>query len=255
MGSEEHPARDKAGYMSRYYPESRFGGFTNVDGSIAFYLRVRSLLTPSAFVLDVGCGRGVRADDPVPIRRDLRTLRGRCRHVLGIDVDKRITDNPFVDEYRPIEGDCWPVEDGVVDLCLSDNVLEHVQDPEQFFAECRRTIKPGGYLCLRTPNALNYISLASKIIPRRFQLAVLKKVSHTERQEQDIFPTVFRCNTKRRLRRMLDKHGFEHCVYGFEAEPYHLSLCRLTYWLGVMHQRLAPNCLKSTLFAFARKRP
>jgi SAM-dependent methyltransferase len=241
--------------MSRYYPESRFGGFTNVDGSIAFYLRVRSLLTASAFVLDVGCGRGARADDPVPVRRDLRILKGRCRHVLGIDVDKHITENPFVDEYRPIEGDRWPVEDGQVDLCLSDNVLEHVSDPDRFFAECRRTIKPGGYLCLRTPNALNYISLASKIIPRRFQLAVLKKVSHTERQEEDIFPTVFRCNTRRRLRKMLDKHGFEHCVYGFEAEPYHLSLCRLTYWLGVMHQRLAPNVLKSTLFAFARKRP
>jgi SAM-dependent methyltransferase len=255
VGSEEHPAKDKKGYMSRYYPESRFGGFTNVDGSIAFYLRVRSLLTPSAFVLDVGCGRGGRADDPVPVRRDLRMLKGRCRHVLGIDVDKRITENPFVDEYRSIEGDRWPVEDGVVDLCLSDNVLEHVPCPDRFFAECRRTIKPGGYLCLRTPNALNYISIASKIIPDRFQLAVLKKVSHTQREEEDIYPTVFRCNTKRRLRRMLDKHGFEHCVFGFEAEPYHLSLCRLTYWLGVMHQRLVPDFLKSTLFAFARKRP
>lgn len=255
MANSEHQSKDKKGYMSRYYPESRFGGFTNVDGTIAFYLRVQSLMTPSAFVLDVGCGRGAHGDDPVHIRKDLRLLRGKCRHVLGIDVDKRITENPFVDEYRPIEGDRWPVEDGVVDLCVSDDVLEHIPSPEQFFSECRRTLRAGGYLCLRTPNVLNYISVASKIIPDRFQVAVLKRVSHAERQEEDIFPTVFRCNTKRRIRKMLEKYGFEHCVYGVEAEPYHLSLCRLTYWLGVMHQRLAPNFLKSTLFVFARKKP
>ncbi len=255
MGNAERQGGHKKDYMSRYYPESRFGGFTDVDGSIAFYLRVQSLMTPSSVVLDVGCGRGARAQDPVSIRRDLCLLRGKCQRVLGIDVDKRITGNPFVDEYRPIEGDGWPVEDETVDVCVSNSVLEHVPSPAQFFSECRRVIKPGGYLCIRTPNALNYISIASRLIPDRFQVAVLKKVSDTERHEEDIFPTLFRCNTRRKIRKMLDSHGFEHCVYGFEAEPYHLSLCRLTYWLGVMHQRLSPNFLKSTLFVFAKKKP
>jgi len=246
-------SNDKKGYMSRYYPESRFGGFTDTDGTIAFYLRVQALMTPEASVLDVGCGRGARNADPVHTRRELRRLKGNCRHVLGIDVDKQIRENPFVDEYRPIEGDRWPVDDESVDVCVSDSVLEHIPVPDRFFAECRRTIKPGGYLCIRTPNVLNYISIAAKLIPDKFQVAVLQRVSHTERKEEDIFPTVYRCNTKRRLRKILDKYGFEHCVYGFEAEPHHLSLCSLTYWLGVMHQRLAPNFLKSTLFVFAKK--
>lgn len=241
--------------MSRYYPEARFGGYTDTDGTIAFYLRIQALMSPSAFVLDVGCGRGAHAEDPVAIRRNLCCLRGKCRHVLGIDVDPRIKENPLADEFRLIEGDRWPVGDGTVDLCVCDCVLEHVQSPDRFFSECQRTLKAGGYLCIRTPNALNYISVASRLIPDRFRLAVLRRVSHTQRRAEDLFPTLFRCNTKRRLRRMLDRWGFEHCVYGFEAEPYHLSLCRLTYWLGVIHQRWTPNALKSTLFAFASKKP
>src|SRR5438093_943558 len=45
-------------YKSLYYPESRFGGFTGVDGTLAFYIRVNSLIDSSSVVLDVGCGRG-----------------------------------------------------------------------------------------------------------------------------------------------------------------------------------------------------
>ncbi len=163
--------------------------------------------------------------------------------------------NSFLDEFRLLREDRWPVEDASIDLCISDSVLEHVREPETFFAECRRVIKPGGYLCLRTPNALNYISIFSRLIPNRLHAAVLGRVLHTQREEQDIFPTLYRCNTARRIRRMLDTYGFDHCVYGYEAEPYHLGFSRLAYLAGVWHQRLAPKFLRSTIFTFARRLP
>ena len=244
----------KKDYMGRYYPESRFGGFTRVDGTIAFYVRVNSLIEPSAVVLDVGCGRGAYGVQPSPLKKDLRVLKGKCRRVIGIDVDRRAGENPFLDEFRLIEGDRWPVEDESVDVCLCDSVLEHVPEPASFFRECTRTIKPGGYLCLRTPNALNYISLFARLVPNRHHAAVLDKVLTTKKDEQDVFPTVYRCNTRRRIRRMLDEHGFDHCVYSHEAEPYHLGFSRLAYLCGVLHQRLAPSLFRSTIFAFARKR-
>src|SRR5262249_40689121 len=71
----------------RFYPETRFGGFTGVDGTVAFFSRVNSLLEPSFVVLDVGCGRGEYRDDPVPLRRNLRILKGKVERVVGIDVD------------------------------------------------------------------------------------------------------------------------------------------------------------------------
>jgi SAM-dependent methyltransferase len=59
--------------MERFYPESRFGGFTDIDGTVAFYPRVNALAASKDVVLDFGCGQGIRlrpghANDPVPIR-------------------------------------------------------------------------------------------------------------------------------------------------------------------------------------------
>lgn len=43
-----------------------------------------------------------------------------------------------------------PVEDGSVDLVFSSQVLEHVDDPVGYLAECRRMLRPGGSLVLST---------------------------------------------------------------------------------------------------------
>ena len=58
--------------MLRWYGEARMGGYTDADGTVAFYGRVHAILPPDAVVADVGCGRGCHANDPVPFRRVLR---------------------------------------------------------------------------------------------------------------------------------------------------------------------------------------
>jgi SAM-dependent methyltransferase len=239
-------------YMNLYYPESRFGGYTDVDGTITFYTRVNSFITPSSVMLDVGCGRGVYGEDPVSVRRQSRIFKGRCQKVTGIDVDEAGAENPFLDEFRRIEGDRWPVPDESVDVCIADNVLEHLENPQAFFSETARVLKTGGYLGIRTPNALNYIGLFSRMIPNRFHASVLGKVQEA-RKEEDVFPTLYRCNTKKRIRDMLNNYGFDNHVYEFESEPYYVSFSRPFYFLGVLHQRFAINALRASLFAFARK--
>lgn len=240
-------------HQNIYYPESKFGGFTYLDGTIAFYSRVNALLTPTLVVLDVGCGRGEYRDDVVSFRRELRILRGKCSKVIGIDVDKAGQENPFLDEFRNIESNHWPVEDQSIDLCLCDNVVEHIENPNSFFAECARVVKPGGYICIRTPNALNYIVVFSRLIPNRFHVKVLGKIQE-HRHKEDVFPTFYRCNTKWQLQKMLRRYGFDACVVGYEAEPQYCNFSHLAYFLGVLHQRLAPNFLKAALFAFGRKK-
>lgn len=236
-----------------YYPENRWGGFTHVDGSIAFYTRVQSLITTSSIVLDVGCGRGSYGDDPVRVRRDLRVLKGRCLKVIGVDVDPNAMNNPHIDEFRLIREGFWPVEDASVNLCLADSVLEHVADPETFFREAYRVLKPGGHLCVRTPNIFSYFGLAARLIPNRWrQKAIIKVQDH--RELEDIFPTLYRCNTKRKMKQIMKKLGFDSYVYGHEAEPSYLLFSRFFYFLGVLHQRFAPNLIKVTLFAFGRKK-
>ena len=236
----------------RFYPETRFGGFTHVDGTIAFYTRVNALLKPTDVVLDIGCGRGALADDPVPYRRSLRILKGKAAKVLGIDVDEAGRENPFLDEFREIQGDRWPVEDSSVDLAVSDFVVEHITEPDVFFAEAARVIKPGGHLCLRTPNKHSYFGLASRLIPSRFHASITKKTQE-KRQEEDVFPTVYQCNTRRSLYRVLREHGFDSVICSHEAEPGYLSFSWVAYWLGVLYQRMAPSGVRNNLLGFARR--
>ena len=54
-------------FKERFYPESRFGGFTDIDGTVVFYLRVNSLINASSTVLDFGCGRGAYDEDTVRV--------------------------------------------------------------------------------------------------------------------------------------------------------------------------------------------
>ncbi len=236
----------------RFYPESRWGGFSNVDGTLAFYNRVNALLTPDSTLVDVGCGRGAYGEDPLPYRRQVRILKGKCARVIGIDVDFSGAENPYLDEFRPIQGPRWPVEDETIDLLLSDNVLEHVADPPAFFNECHRVLKTGGYLCIRTPNLFSYFGLISRLVPNNRHISLLKHAKDRV-NEADTFPTLYRCNTVWALRRALQTNGFRGVVYGYEAEPSYLSFSGLVYRLGVLHQRYAPGVLKVGLHAFAEK--
>src|SRR5262249_32467601 len=157
---------------------------------------------------------GAYAEDPVSIRRALRAFKGKCRRFIGIDPDEAAGAHPGLDEFRLIEGSRWPLEDDSVDVCICDYVLEHVEDPEAFIAECQRVLKPGGHVCIRTANAVSYIGVLSRLVPNRLHVAALSKVRHG-RNGKDVFPTRYRCNTGRRVSAILRRYGFDHCVYRY----------------------------------------
>ena len=239
-------------WMAIFYPESRFGGFTDIDGTVAFYARVQELIRPDFTVLDIGCGRGGFQNDSVAIRKRLRVLKGNVKTVLGIDVDTEACTNPYLDEFRLIKGFPWPVRDGIIDLCPSDNVLEHVEDPGAFFTECNRVLKPGGYLCIRTTNKWSYVGLLARLIPKGFQGRVLR-IAQPLRKEKDVFPTLYKCNSPQAINHHLFHNDFEGVVYGYDSEPRYLSFSRIAYFFGVLHEKFAPSCIRATLFVFARK--
>jgi SAM-dependent methyltransferase len=239
------------GLLARFYPESRFGGFSDIDGTVAFYQRVNVLLEPGFVVVDFGCGPGDYGNDAVRLRLGLRSLRGKVRKVIGLDVDPRGAGNPFVEEFRLIaDGQRWPVESGAADMVLCDNVIEHLERPEWFFAEAQRVLRPGGYLAIRTPNVLSYVGLASRFIPNHWHMRVLRTV---QPGRLGAYPTVYRCNTVWRLRRMLAEYGFDGVAYGYEAEPSYLNFSKVAYAAGVLHQKLAPGFVRPAIFAFARR--
>ena len=234
------------------YPEMRFGGFTDIDGTVAFYARVNALLGPRMTVLDFGCGPGSFDKDPVPWRRSLRVLRGKTAHVIGLDVDETARNNPFVDEFRQLSnGERWPVKSGTVDFVLCDFVLEHLTAPEAFFEEAARVLRREGMLAIRTPNLLSYFGLIARWTPAALKTRCLK-IAQPTRHESDVYPSYYRCNTVAKLRRALQRNGFEHSVYGYEAEPSYLSFSKVAYVLGALHQRFAPRACRLAIFGFGR---
>lgn len=235
------------------YPEAAYGGYSSVDGTIAFYSRVNALLTPESHVVDVGCGRGGFAEDSCAYRRSIRILRGKARLVTGLDVDPIGQENPFLDRFLPIRpGQAWPIESGTADLIVADYVCEHIPDPEGFLHEVARVLKHGGYFCARTPNKLAYPGLISSCIPNRFHARVLGKVQDG-RKEMDVFPTFYRMNTAGKLRSLLSACGMRGVIVPVDAEPSYLAFSPFVYKIGAVLHRWIPRPFRANLFVFAHR--
>ncbi|RLE02740.1 MAG: hypothetical protein DRJ13_05245 [Bacteroidetes bacterium] len=89
-------------------------------------------------------------------------LQGKVAKIIEKDVDQDTQNNQFIDEFHLLKDISWPVDSNSIDLIVCDNVLEHIEDPDQLFMEIHRVIKDGGYLCIRTPNRWSYIALTQR---------------------------------------------------------------------------------------------
>jgi SAM-dependent methyltransferase len=102
-------------------------------------LKDHSLLQPGHTVADIGCG-----DQPyAPL-----FLAANVRYI-GCDLDDKAP-------VRFTPGERIPLEDGAVDGVVSFQVLEHVWDLDWYLGECRRLLKPGGWLLLSTHGTWPY---------------------------------------------------------------------------------------------------
>lgn len=92
-------------------------------------LRVTS---PEMRVLDVGCGNGY-------IAHHLSAMLGA--RVTGIDLEST-TEAPV--DYRPFDGERFPVETQTLDAVLFCYVLHHAQNLPALLSELRRVLRPDG---------------------------------------------------------------------------------------------------------------
>ena len=241
--------------MEFTYPEVAAGGFSRTDGTIEFYTRINALISPEHVMVDYGAGRGAALhDDTSPYRKSLQKLRGKCRKVIGIDVDEAVTENPGMDETWVIKpGDKIPLDDKSADVIVSDHTFEHIDSPNEVAAELSRILKSGGWLCARTPNRWGYIGMSTNLVPNRWHSAILK-YAQPSRKEIDIFPTAYKLNTRSALKKHFPKSDFDIYVYGHFAEPRYFGNSKLLWAIMLFIFRITPECLAPKWMIFIRKK-
>jgi SAM-dependent methyltransferase len=221
------------------------------DSIVSFLGVAQALAGRASVVVDVGCGRGAIAE--VPGDLVFHDLRGPDRHVIGIDLDPVGAENPIIDEFRMIDDDGhWPLDDASADLAVSDFVLEHVDDPEAFVAELARTLRPGGVFVARTISRYSPLSFAARRIPNDQHTSWLS-VLQPKRLEKDVFPTRYRMNSERDLRRLLDAEFDWTVHHRVGHEQYFLRWPRLARAIMAVEPRL-PRTMQMTLVLYARRK-
>jgi SAM-dependent methyltransferase len=241
--------------IRHFYPETAVGGYSSVDGTVEFYGRINALLHADMRILDFGAGRGAWYEsEQSPYRRSLRDFGSKVAELVGCDIDRAILDNPAVDERVVISPDSQlPFDNEEFDLIVADYVFEHLENPTSTAAELGRILKPGGWICARTPNRNAYISLLTRLIPNRLHTAVLNR-AQPNRETRDVFPSRFRLNTPKDIAAAFSDHGFDHCIYYYEAEPGYNFGSPLVYRIMLMLNSNLPRRLRANLFIFLRKR-
>lgn len=214
--------------LEKLYPEVGAGGFTRVDGTVQFFTRVRSLLNQTDVVLDFGAGRGRLATSESSFRRELANLRPFARKVIAVDVDEAVLENRSSDERHVTKDNKIPLANGSVDLVVADHVFEHIKEPKQVVAELVRVLRPGGWLCARTPHIGSLAAIAGRVIPNRLHSRMIRRVQPGEREDRDVFPTEYKLNSKRAMRHYFPPEAWRHCSYSWTPEPaYHFGSIRV----------------------------
>ncbi len=125
------------------------GGLTLVD-RFGVYLSKRAILRrlpsrTSLSVLDLGCGYRATL---------LRALSPHLREGVGVDVRiapaARAADK--LSFHEAVIEDALPeLEDNRFDLVLLVSVAEHLWEPVPVLEQCRRVLRPGGFLFINVP--------------------------------------------------------------------------------------------------------
>lgn len=115
---------------------------------------------PKATVLDVGCGDGQKT---LQFRNKIT-----CPFISGID---SVSDRLLAAKKRKVKPQIvanlekkWPVKSDFYDVIVSNQVIEHIGDLDNFISEIYRVLKKGGYCVVSTENLSSWHNIFALIL-------------------------------------------------------------------------------------------
>jgi len=209
----------------------RFGYFTPDECYEAMMLQ---LITSGVSWIDVGCGH-----DLFPSNLPLAELLAqRSGLLVGVDPSANIEKNELVHERARCTIEEYHT-DRTFDVISLRMVAEHIANPEAAIASFSRLTKPGGRVVIYTVSKWAISSLVAAGSPIGFHHLVKGVLWGTD--PEDTFPTVYRMNTRARLRELFSAGGFQ------EEQFLYLDDCRtLARWrLGTVMELSARRAFRA----------
>src|SRR5205085_11778169 len=172
-----------------------------------YFDRIEALLQPGARWLDVGCGRQLIPRWMNGQAEWETRLAARGGLLVGVDPDfAALRDNRSCQFKLNADAAALPFAGDSFDLITSNMVFEHVEAPLPLLAEIRRVLRPGGQLLVLTPNWLDIVTIAARVVPNRFHAGLVTRVE--TRRAEDVYPTHFHFNRPRTVERLQRHAGY-----------------------------------------------
>jgi ubiquinone/menaquinone biosynthesis C-methylase UbiE len=174
-----------------------------------FYVRmIMQHFRPGMRWLDAGCGHSLIPEWLKGGARIEQKFLSEAEMIVGADVDI-----PSLVAPSPIRRVACRLEqlgfqDRTFDLITCNMVVEHLAAPAKVFSEFSRVLRPGGIVIMLTPNIYHWANIVSMLTPFSFHRLALKRLWNQE--PEDVFPTLYRCNTRNRMQTFLRTAGFSN---------------------------------------------
>ena len=227
------------------------GKFSVNDGTIDFYLRIRTIINKKKIILDLGAGEGYWLKDKKnsKLRKSIQYLKKDVKKLYAADIDKAIFKNKSSHKNLLIKKNVIPLKNNSVDIIICDWVFEHIDNPTLFFTEINRVLKKNGYICARTPHKYNYFSLVSNILEgSNFKDFLLKKI---QPGRKEYFKSFYKLNTKNKIDKIFKRYSKK--IFIFTPDPaYYFNLKIFYYFFKIIHL-IFPKFFSGILICFLKK--
>ena len=223
-------------WLDRFYDRTK--GW--LSGTERFHEMIAERVPRGGKILEIGAGPSNETS------RFLATLG----EVHGLDPDPSVADNDALAGWTVLENDRFPFAEATFETCVSNYVLEHIERAQDHLREISSILAPGGAYLFRTPNLHHYVSIVSRLTPHRFHLMVANRMRDMPEGSHDPYPTVYRLNTRRSIRRAARNAGLVvERLSMIESEPMYGLSSRALFITFMTYERIVNS---SEIFAGLR---
>jgi ubiquinone/menaquinone biosynthesis C-methylase UbiE len=126
---------------------------------------------PQAKVADIGCG-----DGQVTIQYKVKIRSKEITGVDGVNGRLKAAKNRGVKIIGTNLEEKWPFKNEEYDVIISNQVIEHILDIDNFISEIYRILKPGGYCVISTENLASWHNIFALLLGYQdFSHTIIKK--------------------------------------------------------------------------------